>query len=144
MSDMRINEETGTAFQREQHQKLRHNYSNDSQAHMKFMEMVDARALDCLERGEQAYTDHERACWEAMADAMRMCAKAMPYIGDEHHADVDHMRERKHEFKATMIDPLVRRFDWMRTSAEKEMTTARMDGMNECMTLFSHYTGIYG
>lgn len=124
--------------------KLRHNYQNDSMAHMKFMEMCDARALDCLARGEQAFTEHEQQCWEAMADALRMTAKAMPYLGDEHHADAGAMRQRKAEFKTTMILPMQERFEWIRTSAEREIVTARIDGMNEGLSLLAHYTGIYG
>lgn len=149
MSDMKINEATGdtveTAFQREQrHSRPRHNYPNDTQAHMKFMEMCDARALDCLEQGEQAFTEHEQSCWKAMAEAIRMSAKAMPYLGTEAAADVDSMRARKHEFKSTMVEPLMRRFEWIRTSAERELVTARIDGMNAALDMFSHYTGIYG
>lgn len=124
--------------------QMRHPYKDDWAAHTTFVDKLNDRVVVCLERAEQAFTEQERLCWDAMAEAMKMVERLFQWETKEAgEVDAEAMRRKHRELEQGFIQPLIRRFETMRTTAERELVTARVDGMQEAMQLHKSTTGIY-
>jgi hypothetical protein len=123
--------------------EVKHPYKTDLMAHQAFEAKLHERVRDALEQSEQAFTDQERLCWQALADSLQMCERWLAWDGDADSVDLEATRKKRKELNEGMLNPLVKRFDTMRTTDEREIVIARVDGMNEALSLHSHHTGIY-
>lgn len=120
-----------------------HPYKTDLLAHQAFESMLNKRVLAAEEQAEQAFTEQERICWEAFAESMKMCQRWLAWDGDAQDVDLQATMDKRKELETGMVQPLVKRFETMRTTDEREIVIARVDGINETLALHSHHTGIY-
>lgn len=122
---------------------VKHPYKTDLQAHQAFEAKLNERILVAEEHAEQAFTEQERQCWEALAESMKMCMRWLAWTGDADSVDLETTMQKRKELDLGMIQPLIKRFETMRTNDEREVVVARVDGMNETLALHAHHTGIY-